>query len=306
MPRICIVQQPPHLLDLDAGTEAAVRYIAQAAELGADLAVFPETWLGGYPAWVFGLAGWDDGEARQWFQRLAAAGATAAGDHMQALCRAAATHGINVVMGFNERRGPHSASLFNSSATISSQGELLGVHRKLLPTHTERLVWTPGDADGLRAHDTSAGRIGSLVCWEHWHPLARHALHHSDEQIHVALWPDMPEAHRLASRSYAFEGRCFVVNAATWLPVTDVPPEIRDAYAQGIGADADSEAFFPGGSSVAGPDGQWHTEPVLGRAMILADIDLDETIAYKHDLDVTGHYDRPDIFQWSIRNTRIS
>ncbi|MFF5358147.1 carbon-nitrogen hydrolase family protein [Streptomyces scabiei] len=305
MPRICVVQKPPHLLDLDAGTEAAVRYIAEAAALGADLAVFPETWLGGYPAWVFGLAGWNDAEARHWFQRLVAASATADGDHMRALRQAAATHGVNVVLGFNERARPHSATLYNSAATIGADGQLLGVHRKLLPTHTERLVWTPGDAHGLRAYDTSAGRVGSLVCWEHWHPIARHALHHSDEQIHVALWPDMPEAHRLASRSYAFEGRCFVVSAATWLPVTDVPEEIREAYARGVGADADGEAFFPGGSGVVGPDGEWRTEPVLGPAMVVADIDLTDTVAHKHDLDVTGHYDRPDILRWSVQEARI-
>lgn len=122
MTRICVVQQPPHLLDLDAGTEAAVRHIAEAAALDADLAVFPETWLGGYPAWVFGLAGWNDAEARHWFQRLVTASATADGDgdHMRALRQAAATHGINVVIGFNERARPHSATLYNSAATIGA------------------------------------------------------------------------------------------------------------------------------------------------------------------------------------------
>ncbi|NJQ02042.1 carbon-nitrogen hydrolase family protein [Streptomyces zingiberis] len=313
MTRICVVQRPPHLLDLDAGTEAAVGHIAEAAALGADLAVFPETWLGGYPAWVFGLAGWNDATARHWFRRLVEASATADGDHMRALRRAAATHGVSVVIGFNERSRPDSATLYNSAATIGPDGELLGVHRKLLPTHAERLVWTPGDAHGLRAHRTPAGRVGSLICWEHWHPIARHALHHGDEQIHVALWPDLPEAHRLASRSYAFEGRCFVVAAATWLPVADVPEELREAYARGAGAEAGpgaggergTEAFFPGGSGVVGPDGEWRTGPVLGPAMVVADLDLAETVSYKHDLDVTGHYDRPDLLRWSVQEARI-
>jgi predicted amidohydrolase len=130
-------------------------------------------------------------------------------------------------------------------------------------------------------------------------------MHHSDEQIHVALWPDMPGAHQLASRSYAFEGRCFVACAATWLPVDDVPEEIREAYARGVGPDFDGETMFPGGSGVVGPDGEWRTGPVLGPAMVVADIDLAETVAYKHDLDVTGHYDRPDLLQWSVQDARM-
>ncbi|MET9245427.1 carbon-nitrogen hydrolase family protein [Nonomuraea sp. NPDC003709] len=305
MTRICIVQRPPHLLDLNAGVSSASRYIAEAAALGADLVVFPETWLGGYPAWVFGLAGWDDAEARRWFTKLVNASATVPGPHIQVLCDAAASNAVTVVMGFNERARPTAATLYNSMITIGPDGQILGVHRKLLPTHTERLVWTPGDAHGLRAHDTPAGKVGGLICWEHWHPVARQALHADDEQVHIALWPDMPEPHLLASRCYAFEGRCFVVAAATYLPVDSVPQQLHRAYAQGVGADVRDEIFFPGGSGVIGPDGEWRVGPVYGPDLVVADVNLAETVAFKHDLDVTGHYDRPGILEWSVDRTRI-
>lgn len=117
-----------------------------------------------------------------------------------------------------------------------------------------------------------------------------------DEEIHVALWPDMPSAHQLASRHYAFEGRCFVLAAATFLDSESIPADLRDAYAKGVGG----EASFPGGSGIIGPDGEYRVGPIFGSEPVIADIDLSETIAYKHDLDVTGHYDRPDILRWSV------
>jgi len=132
-------------------------------------------------------------------------------------------------MGLNERARAHAGTLYNSLVTIGADGTVRGVHRKLTPTHTERVVWAPGDAAGLIAHDTPVGRVGGLVCWEHWHPLARQALHVQDEQIHIAAWPDLPDMHRVASRAYAFEGRCFVLCAGQYLS-TDVP----DRTARGV------------------------------------------------------------------------
>ncbi|RWA59930.1 carbon-nitrogen hydrolase family protein [Mesorhizobium sp.] len=296
MTRIYISQKPPHLLDLDAGIATAKAEIEAAAAQGAILVVFPETWLGGYPAWVFGLAGWNDPEARHWFQKLVAASATVPGPHVQALCDAARDNGVCVVIGLNERARPSAALLYNSALTIDADGSIVSVHRKLTPTHTERLVWTPGDADGLRVNETAAGRVGAMVCWEHFHPIIRQALHAEDEQIHVALWPDMPSAHQLASRHYAFEGRCFVASAATYLPVEAVPPDLRAAYEKGTGGDAS----FPGGSGVIGPDGEYLVGPVFGDAPVICDLDLAQTIAFKHDLDVTGHYSRSDILHWGV------
>ena len=131
---------------------------------------------------------------------------------------------------------------------------------------TEKIVWAQGDASGLRVSSTEFGNIGGLVCWEHWHPLARQALHAQDEQIHMACWPDMPDSHALATLHYAFEGRCFVAAAAHILTVDDVPPELLEAYRIGIGPDcSDATVLLNGGSGIAGPDGRWIAEQLFDK-----------------------------------------
>ncbi|KAJ4005919.1 hypothetical protein NW752_001162 [Fusarium irregulare] len=291
--RIYVVQRCPRLLDLEHGVQTATEEIAKAADAGANLVAFPETWLTGYPAWVFGMAKWNDPEARSWYKRLVEASPTASSSYINQIRDAARENNIEVVLGFNERGRESGGTIYNSVAMIGRDGSLRGLHRKLTPTHAERLVWANGDAQGLVAYDTSCGRIGAAVCWEHFHPLIRHALHKEDEQIHIALWPDMPSAHQIASRQYAFEGRCFVVAAASYLDKDSVPPELLEAYVKGAG----SMDLFTGGSSVIGPDGEYIAGPVYGPEPLIADIDIGDTIAYKHDLDVAGHYGRPDVFE---------
>ncbi|WLS05173.1 carbon-nitrogen hydrolase family protein [Shinella oryzae] len=300
MTKIHIVQDTPPLLDLEAGIAMAEQAIHAAARDGADLIVFPETWLGGYPAWVFGMAGWDSADARSWFGKLVEASLALDSHEAQRLFTAAREAGITVVMGINERARASSAILFNSLVTIGPDGSIQNVHRKLLPTHTERIVWAPGDAAGLVTVPTPAGRIGGLVCWEHWHPLARQALHAADEEIHVAVWPDMPAAHQLACRSYAFEGRCFVVSAGTYLPVDRVPEPLREAFIIGLGG----QDGLQGGSGVIGPNGEYCVGPVFSGETVVATIDLADTIRFKHDLDVVGHYDRRDVFTLTVNRRR--
>lgn len=301
--RVAIVQQPPAVLDLKEGVRRAVASIGEAAREGAQLICFPETWLTGYPAWIFGLAGWDDATARHWYGRLIQQCPTIEGPELHPIRKAAAEHGVVVVLGLNERAGSGSGTLYNSLLYIGSDGRTLGVHRKLIPTHTERIVWAPGqDASGLRVHRTPVGRLGGLVCWEHWQPVIRQAMHEQGEQIHIAAWPDMTEMHAMAARTYAFEGRCFVMSAAQYLTADDVPEPLRDAYRVGVGFDTPATGmWFHGGSAVAGPDGQWLAEPLVGQPGILhAELHLTTAMGYKHDLDVAGHYARPDIFHLSV------
>lgn len=303
---IAIVQRPPALLDLAESLDRAVTAIEEAA--GADLVVFPETWLTGYPAWVFGMAGWGNPEGKRWYGELlrqspVVGGADDLADGLAPVRAAAAAGGSTVVIGLNER-SRSGGSLYNSLATIDPQGRLQNLHRKLVPTHTERIVWAQGDGAGLRAVDTGAGRVGGLICWEHWMPLARQALHDDGEQVHVAAWPDFPEIHELAARTYAREGGCFVLSAALFLTTDDVPAELLDAYRAGVGPGA-AEILFDGGSSIAAPDGSWHLAPVRGRAeLIVAEIDLDAVDEAHTDLDVAGHYSRPDVLELRVDRRR--
>jgi predicted amidohydrolase len=212
------------------------------------------------------------------------------------LGEAAREHNLVVVIGVNERvaRGPGNGTLFNSLLTFGPDGKLLNHHRKLVPTYTERLVWGQGDAAGLAAAETPLGRVGGLVCWEHWMPLARQALHTSGEHVHVAVWPTAHEMHQIASRHYAFEARCFVLAAGLVMRVRDLPPELDTPAELAAGPD---QMLLRGGSAVIAPDGRYIAGPVFDEETILtAEIDFSEIDREKMTLDVSGHYSRPDVF----------
>ncbi len=195
--------------------------------------------------------------------------------------------------------GPGHGTLYNTQLIFGPDGALLSRHRKLVPTHAERLVWGPGDGTGLRAVDTPIGRVGTLICWEHWMPLARQAMHESAEAIHVAAWPTVRDIYQVASRHYAFEGRCFVlacgqiIEAGALPPELDLPPEIEK----------DKRALVAsGGSCIFGPDGAILAGPVFDREEILtADLDMGRIAEESMALDVTGHYNRPDVFDFRVK-----
>lgn len=310
---VALVQQPSSVLDTQESLRRAVHHIRDAASRGAQVIVFPESWLSCYPSWVFGAAGWDDPDARKWYGKLlddsvVVGAAENLDDDLAPLRAAAAETGTVVMMGINERPERSAGSLFNSMVTIGSDGQILNIHRKLTPTHTERIVWANGDASGLKVVDTEFGRLGGLICWEHFHPLARHSLHAQNEQIHVASWPDVPEMHLVASRMYAFEGRCFVLAVGQYLTTEDVPEELVDKFGAGLGAgDHGDGVLFNGGSAVIGPDGHWIQEPVFGEATtLIVTLPLGHIDEFKHDLDLAGHYGRPDVFDLRVDRRRSS
>lgn len=166
--RVAAVQAAPVFLDGPATVEKAVALVEEAARNGAKLVAFPETWIPGYPAWIFGAAGWDDAGAKKAFRRLYANAVEVPSSATDALCRVARATGTVLVVGMTERDGASSrGTLYNSLLYVSDRGDLLGVHRKLMPTHAERIVWGLGDGSTLHVFDTSVGRVGGLACWEH-------------------------------------------------------------------------------------------------------------------------------------------
>ena len=300
---VAIVQSSPVFLDLDASVAKAITLTDKAARNGARIITFGETWLPGYPAWLDycpDVALWDHAPSKEVFARLRQNSVSVPGRETQRLGQIAGDLELTLVIGVSERvdSGPGNGTLYNSLLTFTPDGLLANHHRKLVPTYTERLVWGQGDGGGLESVATSAGRVGGLICWEHWMPLARQALHNSGEDIHVAVWPTVHEMHQIASRHYAFEARCFVLAAGLVMRAKDLPTELR-ATPELAG---NSDAFvLRGGSAIIGPDGNYVVEPVYEQeATITAELDLNAVDREKMTLDVSGHYSRPDIFTFQV------
>lgn len=303
MPTVAIVQDEvsPDLEILLQRTREGVR---EARALGAELVVFPETWIPGYPAWLDvtrDAALWDHPPVKAVFARMARDSVTVPGRTFAMLADIARESGVVLVLGVTERvdEGPGRGTLYNALLTFGPDGALLNHHRKLVPTYTERMVWGAGDAAGLRAVSTPAGRVGGLVCWEHWMPLARQALHESGEDIHVAVWPTARDMHQVASRHYAFEGRCYVLVAGSLMRASALPAELEPHPDRVRSPD---DWVMRGGSAVIAPDGSYLAQPVYEqRRLIVARLDLDRIREESMSLDVTGHYHRPDVFEFGVK-----
>ena len=299
---VAAVQAAPIYLNLERSLARALELIAEAAKRRAQLVVFPEAWLPGYPAWLDmcrDVALWDHQPVKRLYAQLLENSVTVPGRVADALGEAARRHNLTLVMGAHERAGERGGTLYNSILTFGPTGELLNVHRKLVPTFNERLIWGQGDGRGLRAVETPIGRIGGLICWEHWMPHARQTLHISGEDIHVALWPSVKEMHQIASRHYAFEGRCFVVAAGGIMRRSNLPAELE--FGDSVPAE-DGDFILNGGSCVIGPDGQYVAGPAFGsEVIILARINLERIREESMTLDVTGHFNRPDLFDFRFK-----
>src|SRR5262245_15576937 len=302
--RVAVAQAAPVFLDLGRSVEKAVRLAGEAASRGARLVAFGESWLPGYPAWLDlcpGSATWDHPPAKRAYARLVENSMVIPGPEIERLCAGCREHGVVMVIGVHEKvtSGPGHGTIYNTNLLIGSDGKILNRHRKLVPTHAERLVWGQGDGAGLEAIQTSAGRVGSLICWEHWVPLARQAMHEAAEEIHVAVWPTVRDMYQVASRHYAFEGRCFVLAAGLITAARDLPADMElPAELKG----KPETLICAGGSCIIAPNGTILAGPVFDREeILLADLDLAVIAEESMALDVTGHYSRPDVFQFGKR-----
>ena len=305
---VAIIQARPPYYDLPKCVDKARSLVSEAAANGARLITLGETWFPGYPAWLDyapQAALWDHAPTKKVYARLYQNSPAADGPEIAELRRLTRELDLVLLLGVNERvaRGRGNRSLYNSIITIDANGEIVNHHRKLRPTFSEQLVWAQGDGAGLSAADTAVGRVGGLICWEHWMPQARQALHLSNETIHAALWPAVKESHQIASRHYAFEGRCFVLAAGSIMPAADMPAEFD--LADALRADSD-QLLLHGGSAIIGPDGEYLVEPVYGEETILyADLDTKRIIEEQMTLDVTGHYARDDVFSFEVNRRRL-
>ncbi len=306
--RVALIQASSVYYDLDKTIAKACSLIDEAARQGAQLAAFPETFFPGYPAWLdcaVDYARWDHKPTKRLYARLAANSLAIDSAEMRQIQRRARENDIVLVVGLNERvaTGRGNRSLYNSAVTIDSDGAIVNHHRKLRPTYTEQLVWAQGDGAGLGAVDTAAGRVGALICWEHWMPLARQAMRLSSESIHVALWPAVKESHQIASRHYAFEGRVFVLAVGGIMRADEFPDELDLPNALRAQPEA---LLLNGGSAVIAPDGDYLVAPVYdAETIIYADLDLGRIAEEQMTLDVTGGYARDDVFAFEVNRQRI-
>jgi nitrilase len=300
MSKVAVVQTPPVLLDRDRTIDKAVSVIAEVASAGADLVVFPETFVPGYPIWMWRLRpGSDMSLTNELYGRLFANSVDLERDDLAPLRSAAKEHSLTIVCGINEREGQLSrGTLYNTVVVIGADGAIVNRHRKLMPTNPERMVHGFGDASGLRVIDTPAGRIGTLLCWENYMPLARYALYAQGVEVYVAPTYDSGDGWIGTMQHIAREGRCWVVSSGFAIRGSDIPvdfPGKCDLYPE-------PEAWVnPGDSVVIGPDGKIVAGPLRQETGILfADIDPSTVGVARRSLDVAGHYSRPDIFELRV------
>lgn len=300
--RVAAVQAAPALLDLEASLDRLEQWARRAAGEGARIAAFGETWLTGYPAWLDespGAALWGNAGAKAVWERLVTNAVEVGGPATRRLGALAKELSLALVVGVHERAG---RTLYNAQLYFAPDGTLAHRHRKLMPTYHERLVWGLGAGDDLKAVELAGARVGGLVCWEHWMPLARQAMHDAGEEIHVAGWPAVQDMHQVASRAYAFEGRCFVLAVGSLLRVRDLPPELppRPEKSQ------PDDFLVRGGSVIIAPNGRLLAGPVWDEeALLVADCDLGEITRESLTLDVSGHYSRPDVFEFRLRHPSL-
>lgn len=295
--KVAAVQAATIPFDGPAATQRTVALIAEAAATGAKIAVFPEAFIGGYPKGLdFGCSvGRRTAEGRADFVRYVHGAITVPGPEVDQLAAACAEYDIHVVVGVIERDG---GTLHCTVLYLGPDG-LLGKHRKVMPTGSERLVWGFGDGSTLSVVDTPYGKLGGAICWEHYMPLLRAAYYGKGVEIWAAPTADDRETWISTMRHVAMEGRCFVISACQVMRRCDFPED----YASRI--DAAPDAFMMHGRSViVGPLGEILAGPVLDEETILtAEIDLDDIIGAKLDFDPIGHYARPDLFSLNVDET---
>jgi predicted amidohydrolase len=310
MTKLALVQHAPVFLDSKKSAANAVEYIDLSSKNGADIIVFGEGWLSGYPAWIDyaqNMGCWDQKEIKDIWATMFADAVEVPGSEIKTIQEAAKQNSKYVIIGVNEaiKKGKGNGTLYNTLLIINTDGEIAVHHRKLMPTFNEKLIHGYGDAFGLKTISTPYGNVGGLICWEHWMPLTRQAMHDEGEDIHFGLWPAIKESHKLASRHYAFEGRCFVVAMGQILRKESIPDYIN---LQDVIKNNDSEFILDGGSCVIDPNGNYLLKPQyeIEDIIYVTLPSLHELYTERMNLSTSGHYQRPDVFKFQVDKRRMT
>ncbi|MFY8049502.1 MAG: carbon-nitrogen hydrolase family protein [Erythrobacter sp.] len=300
---VAVIQAAPVPLHFQSGIDKAVALARHAIDSGAKLVAFGETFLGGYPLWLDeapGAALWDHPGTKALHAIMLEQAVVANDERLLPFQELADASGAIISIGAHERVR---RSLVNNQLTFCPGLPVLD-HRKLVPTHGERLIWARGDGSTLGVHQAEWGRLGTLICWEHWMPLARAAMHNLGEDVHIAAWPTVRESHQIASRHYAMEGRCFVLAAG----LVQAKDDLLDGLERVGGSDVarelleaiPAEVLNCGGSLIAAPDTRVIAQAGKGEETLFAELDLAEVAEGLTNLDTDGHYARPDVFELRV------
>jgi len=302
-----LAQIAPVWLDRAGTMSKILDQVRAASEAGCHLVAFGEGLLPGYPFWIERTNGavFNSTMQKEIHAHYMDQAVQIEAGHLDSLCEAAQESGIAVVVGCIERpldRGGH--SLYASLVYIDANGIIQSVHRKLMPTYEERLTWSPGDGHGLQVHQLGAFTVGGLNCWENWMPLARVAMYGQGEDLHIAIWPSGSHSTQDITRFIALESRSYVLSVSGLMRSNDFPkdtPHLSSILAK-------DEGFLAnGGSCIAGPDGKWIVEPLVGEEkLIVATIDHHRVREERQNFDPSGHYSMADVLQLKINRQRQS
>ncbi|KPV61280.1 nitrilase [Paenibacillus sp. A3] len=302
--KVAVIQTAAILFDMQSAMDKIENMTREAAGQGANLIVFPEVFLPGYPRGLsFGTrVGSRNADGRKDWERYWANAIDIPGTETGIFGELAKEAGVYLVIGVVERdREFSTGTLYNSMVYIGPDGALLGKHRKLVPTGSERLLWGQGDGSTLTVIDTPFGRIGGLICWENYMPLARMAMYAQGIDIYLAPTADARDTWQATIRHIACEGRCFVISCNQFATKASYPADL--ACYEDIKDDTDM--LSRGGSAIVGPLGEYVVEPLYNQeGILMATLDLSQVVQSRYDFDVTGHYSRPDVFQLIVNNKK--
>ena len=296
-----VVQDSSVFLDREASVRKTITLARQAAAQGARLVLFPEAFISGYPRGLsFGaMVGSRSAEGRKLYRRYVESAITIPGPEASLLAATAAELGIYLAVGVIERDRRATGTVYCTLALWGPDGTLLNVHRKIKPTASERLIWGEGDGSGLRTVPTDLGRVGGLICWENYMPLARSALYAQGVEIYLAPTADGRETWQSTIRHIAMEGRCFVLACNQFMTKAEYPDDLDEASLREVAAMPDP--MTRGGSAIIGPLGEYLAGPLWDeRGILYAEIDPGAVAEARFDFDACGHYSRPDLLQ--LRN----